>query len=152
MHALQKKRLASNPMSDLLESSNRQHQKYPNAELRSSRAPGKYKRIAMECIRKGVPGVKEECSVQERRRRRIGRLCVSEGRIILILQVHTHGVVVAKGLAAIRAFALAINETVLDAAVAENVSACFDNGVLEGVLAYLTLEHSLRAQLIPRGN
>jgi len=47
-------------------------------------------------------------------------------------QVHTHRVVVAEGLAAARALARTVDESVLDAFVAENVAACLNDAVLEG--------------------
>jgi len=61
--------------------------------------------------------------------------------------MYTHRVVDAESPAAIGAFAGAVDESVLDAAVAENVAARFDQRVFEVVLADLALEHSLCREL-----
>lgn len=63
--------------------------------------------------------------------------------------MHVHGVVAAKGFAAIWTLARAVGETVLDAIVTKNVTARFDDRVFEIALAHLTLKHSLRLQLVP---
>ena len=59
------------------------------------------------------------------------------------LQVHTHRVIATECLAAVRTFACAVDEAVLDTLVAENVTAGFDDCVFEGAFANLALEHSL---------
>ena len=61
----------------------------------------------------------------------------------LLLDVHLHRVVVAERLAAVRTFARAVAEAVLNAGGAEDVTARFEGGILECRFADLTLEHVL---------
>lgn len=63
------------------------------------------------------------------------------------LEVHTHSVVGAKGLAAVWALARTVDKSILDAAAAEDVAARFDECVFETIFADLALEHRLQVQL-----
>jgi hypothetical protein len=54
-----------------------------------------------------------------------------------------HGIISAECLAAVRAFPSTIDESVLDALVAEDMATCLDHGVFESTLTDLTLEHRL---------
>jgi len=60
--------------------------------------------------------------------------------------MHTHRVVAAKRLAAIRALPRAVGQSILYALVAEHVPASLDDRVLEFALANLTLNQQLHSR------
>ena len=57
------------------------------------------------------------------------------------LEMYLHGIVVSKGLAAARTFPHAIDNAILDATFAKDVTARLDDSILESILTDLALKH-----------